>query len=158
MREQKVEPKEHILLVSTGPLCSPPFLPHKFRAKKSEVSPIDRGEERFPRAPLGSRSIERGARAMQRQRAMSWRSVGKAAQGLAAHALLFCFTLFVALKIDGRMSYSWWSVLSSPLALPSSPSLILSSYRLPVSFSSGFWAGSLAIVRNYWKEDAGLRF
>ncbi|CAL9059125.1 unnamed protein product [Musa banksii] len=47
---------------------------------------------------------------MQRQRAMSWRRVGKAAQGLAAHALLFCFTLFVALKIDGRMSYSWWII------------------------------------------------
>ncbi|CAL9118520.1 unnamed protein product [Musa textilis] len=47
---------------------------------------------------------------MQRQRAMSWRRVGKAAQALAAHALLFCFTLFLALKIDGRTSYSWWII------------------------------------------------
>ncbi|RRT62573.1 hypothetical protein GW17_00041419 [Ensete ventricosum] len=51
---------------------------------------------------------------MQRQRAMSWRRVGKAAQALAAHALLFCFTLLLALKIDARTSYSWWSVPSSP--------------------------------------------
>ncbi|XP_042407096.1 uncharacterized protein LOC121996973 isoform X2 [Zingiber officinale] len=47
---------------------------------------------------------------MHRQRAMSWRKVGKAAQALAAHALLFCFTLFLALKIDGRTPYSWWTI------------------------------------------------
>ncbi|XP_074558884.1 uncharacterized protein LOC141814834 [Curcuma longa] len=47
---------------------------------------------------------------MHRQRAMSWRKVGKAAQALAAHALLFCFTLFLALKIDGRTPYSWWII------------------------------------------------
>ncbi|WOL02814.1 hypothetical protein Cni_G11533 [Canna indica] len=47
---------------------------------------------------------------MQRHRAMSWRKVGNAAQALAAHALLFCFTLFLALKIDGRTPYSWWII------------------------------------------------
>ncbi|WOK97721.1 hypothetical protein Cni_G06429 [Canna indica] len=38
------------------------------------------------------------------------RTVGKAAQELAAHALLFCFTLFLALKIDGRTPYTWWTI------------------------------------------------
>ncbi|XP_042435825.1 uncharacterized protein LOC122021738 isoform X1 [Zingiber officinale] len=47
---------------------------------------------------------------MHRQRAMSWRKVGKAAQELAAHALLFCYTFLLALKIDGGTSYSWWII------------------------------------------------
>ncbi|XP_038984746.1 uncharacterized protein LOC103721407 [Phoenix dactylifera] len=47
---------------------------------------------------------------MERRKAMTWARVGKSAQAVAAHGLLFCFTLFLALKIDGRISYSWWIV------------------------------------------------
>ncbi|XP_072991152.1 uncharacterized protein [Typha latifolia] len=47
---------------------------------------------------------------MQRRRAMAWTGVGKSAQAVAAHGLLFCFTLFLALKIDRRTSYSWWII------------------------------------------------
>ncbi|XP_010916528.2 uncharacterized protein [Elaeis guineensis] len=47
---------------------------------------------------------------MERRKAMTWARVGKSAQAVAAHGLLFCFTLFLALKIDGRFSYSWWIV------------------------------------------------
>lgn len=49
-------------------------------------------------------------REMQRRRAMTWRRVGKEAQALVAHGLLICFTLSLALKIDGRTHYPWWSV------------------------------------------------
>lgn len=79
------------------------------------------GREEFERER--ERASERAA--MNGQMAMSWRKVGKAAQELAAHALLFCFTFFLALKIDDRTSYSWWSVL-----------LLFSSLCNLMSFSS----------------------
>ncbi|CAI9753578.1 unnamed protein product [Fraxinus pennsylvanica] len=41
---------------------------------------------------------------------MSWRRVGKAAQAVAAHALLFSFTVSLVLKLDHTVSYSWWIV------------------------------------------------
>ncbi|PKU69449.1 hypothetical protein MA16_Dca015321 [Dendrobium catenatum] len=47
---------------------------------------------------------------MERRRAMTWPRVGKSAQAVLAHGMLFCFTLFLALKIDDRIGYSWWSV------------------------------------------------
>ncbi|OAY63054.1 hypothetical protein ACMD2_22285 [Ananas comosus] len=53
---------------------------------------------------------------MQRRRAMTWTSVGRSAQAVVAHGLLFCFTLFLALKIDRRTSYSWW-ITFAPLWL-----------------------------------------
>ncbi|XP_072971429.1 uncharacterized protein [Typha angustifolia] len=47
---------------------------------------------------------------MQRRRAMTWARAWKSAQAVAAHGSLFCFTLFMALKIDGRAAFSWWMV------------------------------------------------
>ncbi|KAM0952690.1 putative transcription factor C2H2 family [Dioscorea sansibarensis] len=47
---------------------------------------------------------------MNRRRAMTWSRVGKSAQGVAAHGLLFCFTILLALKLDDRVSYSWWII------------------------------------------------
>ncbi|XP_016672576.1 uncharacterized protein [Gossypium hirsutum] len=41
---------------------------------------------------------------------MSWRRVLKSAQALAAHSLLFCFTLLLLLKLDHLLSYSWWTI------------------------------------------------
>jgi hypothetical protein len=49
---------------------------------------------------------------MQRRRAQTWAGVGKTAQAAAAHAALFCFTLLLALRVDGRTDYSWWYVSS----------------------------------------------
>ncbi|XVF53953.1 hypothetical protein PTKIN_Ptkin05aG0141800 [Pterospermum kingtungense] len=41
---------------------------------------------------------------------MSWRRVLKSAQALAAHSLLFCFTILLLLKLDHFVSYSWWII------------------------------------------------
>lgn len=41
---------------------------------------------------------------------MSWRRVLKSVQALAAHTLLFCFTLLLVFKLDRVVSCSWWSV------------------------------------------------
>lgn len=41
---------------------------------------------------------------------MTWARVAKSAQALAAHGLLFCFTLLLALKVDHRTTYSWWII------------------------------------------------
>ncbi|KAJ3672925.1 hypothetical protein LUZ60_006299 [Juncus effusus] len=46
----------------------------------------------------------------QRRRPMTWMGVGKSAQGAAAHVFLFCFTVLLALKIDRRLSLSWWII------------------------------------------------
>ncbi|KAF7838619.1 putative finger family protein [Senna tora] len=43
---------------------------------------------------------------------MSWRRVLKSVQALAAHTLLFSFTLLLVLKLDHELSCSWWSVLA----------------------------------------------
>ncbi|KAL2338297.1 hypothetical protein Fmac_012743 [Flemingia macrophylla] len=45
---------------------------------------------------------------------MSWRRVLKSAQALSAHTFLFCFTLFLVLKLDHNIPFSWW-VIFSPL-------------------------------------------
>ncbi|XP_021849860.1 uncharacterized protein [Spinacia oleracea] len=45
-----------------------------------------------------------------RRHAMSWRKVAQSAQGLAAHGLLFTFTLLLVLKLDHITSCSWWTV------------------------------------------------
>ncbi|KAK7356979.1 hypothetical protein VNO80_16260 [Phaseolus coccineus] len=49
-----------------------------------------------------------------RRRVMSWRRVAKALQALVAHALLFSFTLLLALKLDRLLpdSWTWWKVFS----------------------------------------------
>ncbi|PPS12593.1 hypothetical protein GOBAR_AA08056 [Gossypium barbadense] len=47
---------------------------------------------------------------------MTWRRVGKSLQALVAHALLFSFTLLLALKLHHALSYSWW-VVFAPLWL-----------------------------------------
>ncbi|CAJ1976698.1 unnamed protein product [Sphenostylis stenocarpa] len=53
-----------------------------------------------------------------RRRVMSWRRVAKALQALVAHALLFSFTLLLALKLDHLLPYSWtWWKVFSPLWL-----------------------------------------
>uniref|UniRef100_A0A7N0U0Q5 RING-type domain-containing protein n=1 Tax=Kalanchoe fedtschenkoi TaxID=63787 RepID=A0A7N0U0Q5_KALFE len=42
---------------------------------------------------------------------MSWRRVARSAQALAAHSLLFIFTLLLALRLSHTLaSYSWWIV------------------------------------------------
>lgn len=41
---------------------------------------------------------------------MSCRRVLKSIQALAAHSLLFCFTLLLVLKLDHTVSCSWWLV------------------------------------------------
>ncbi|XP_021905543.1 uncharacterized protein LOC110820399 [Carica papaya] len=41
---------------------------------------------------------------------MSWRRVLKSVQALAAHSLLFSFTLLLVLKLDHIVSYSWWLI------------------------------------------------
>lgn len=41
---------------------------------------------------------------------MSWRRVLKSAQALGAHTFLFCFTLFLVLKLDHHISSSWWII------------------------------------------------
>ncbi|XP_012478627.1 uncharacterized protein LOC105794150 isoform X2 [Gossypium raimondii] len=53
---------------------------------------------------------------VERRRVMTWRRVGKSLQALVAHALLFSFTLLLALKLHHALSYSWW-VVFSPLWL-----------------------------------------
>ncbi|KAM3294585.1 hypothetical protein ACQJBY_037466 [Aegilops geniculata] len=47
---------------------------------------------------------------MQRRRAQTWAGVGKTAQAAAAHAALFCFTLLLALRVDGLTDSSWWII------------------------------------------------
>ncbi|KAL6994901.1 hypothetical protein U1Q18_005037 [Sarracenia purpurea var. burkii] len=47
---------------------------------------------------------------MLRRKAMSWRRVAKSVQALAAHTLLFCFTLFLVLKLDHVVHCSWWFI------------------------------------------------
>ncbi|KAL3529315.1 hypothetical protein ACH5RR_008637, partial [Cinchona calisaya] len=39
---------------------------------------------------------------------MNWRRTGKALQALSAHTLLLCFTLFLVLKLDHVVSFSWF--------------------------------------------------
>ncbi|KAJ0241355.1 RING-type domain-containing protein [Hirschfeldia incana] len=46
------------------------------------------------------------------RRVMSWRRVWKSFQALLAHALLFSFTLLLALKLDRLLSHSWWFVFT----------------------------------------------
>ncbi|KAG6745844.1 hypothetical protein POTOM_050354 [Populus tomentosa] len=41
---------------------------------------------------------------------MNWRRVLKSVQALAAHCLLFSFTLLLVLKLDHVVSYSWWLI------------------------------------------------
>ncbi|PQP93246.1 uncharacterized protein Pyn_22772 [Prunus yedoensis var. nudiflora] len=41
---------------------------------------------------------------------MNWRRVLKSVQALAAHSLLFTFTLLLVLKLDRVTSYSWWII------------------------------------------------
>ncbi|KAK6251696.1 hypothetical protein QUC31_013416 [Theobroma cacao] len=53
---------------------------------------------------------------VERRRVMSWRRVGKSLQALVAHALLFSFTLLLALKLHHAVSRSWW-VVFAPLWL-----------------------------------------
>ncbi|KAL5722264.1 hypothetical protein ACHQM5_005804 [Ranunculus cassubicifolius] len=45
-------------------------------------------------------------------KAMSWKRVAKSAQALAAHGLLFAFTLLLVLKLDHTISSSWWLVFA----------------------------------------------
>ncbi|XP_073139839.1 uncharacterized protein [Henckelia pumila] len=47
---------------------------------------------------------------------MSWRRVGKSLQQVAAHTLLFSFTVLLVLKLDHIVSCSWW-VIFFPLWL-----------------------------------------
>ncbi|MED6149741.1 hypothetical protein PIB30_065493 [Stylosanthes scabra] len=47
-----------------------------------------------------------------RRRVMSWRRVAKSLKALLAHALLFTFSLLLALKLDYVLHSSWWTVFS----------------------------------------------
>ncbi|XP_059648610.1 uncharacterized protein LOC132294684 [Cornus florida] len=44
------------------------------------------------------------------RRVMSWRRVAKSLQAVVAHGSLFSFTLFLVLKLDCAVSYSWWII------------------------------------------------
>ncbi|GLT75780.1 hypothetical protein SLA2020_474780 [Shorea laevis] len=50
------------------------------------------------------------------RRVMSWRRVAHSLHALVAHALLFSFTLLLALKLQHAVPYSWW-VIFAPLWL-----------------------------------------
>ncbi|KAA8529215.1 hypothetical protein F0562_033986 [Nyssa sinensis] len=45
-----------------------------------------------------------------RRREMSWRRVAKSLHAVVAHGLLFSFTLFLVLKLDCVVPYSWWII------------------------------------------------
>ncbi|KAI3726810.1 hypothetical protein L1987_66616 [Smallanthus sonchifolius] len=47
---------------------------------------------------------------------MIWNRIEKSSQAFSAHTLLFCFTIFLVLKLDHLVSYSWW-IIFSPLLL-----------------------------------------
>ncbi|KAI9091946.1 hypothetical protein K1719_027881 [Acacia pycnantha] len=53
---------------------------------------------------------------MARRRVITWGRVRKSLQALFSYALLFLFTLLLALKIDNVVHYSWW-IIFSPLWL-----------------------------------------
>ncbi|KAL6187904.1 hypothetical protein ACLB2K_039299 [Fragaria x ananassa] len=46
------------------------------------------------------------------RRVMTWRSVAKSLQALSAHALLFTFTVLLALRLHHAVRYPWWIVFS----------------------------------------------
>nr|GMD18383.1 RING finger protein like [Ipomoea batatas] len=50
--------------------------------------------------------------APERPRVMTGRRVLKSLQGVAAHGLLFSFTLLLVLKLDRAFPYSWWAVFT----------------------------------------------
>lgn len=49
-----------------------------------------------------------------KKKKMSWSRVLKSAQAFAAHTFLLCFTLLLLLKLDHRISSSWW-IIFAPL-------------------------------------------
>lgn len=93
------------------PCFYPPFLRVSdpspgVESKEAEPAAEEKGRFGFPVGRgLGSR------REMQRRRGHTWAGVGKTAQAAAAHAALFCFTLLLALRVDGRTAHSWWYAL-----------------------------------------------
>ncbi|KAF9671415.1 hypothetical protein SADUNF_Sadunf12G0045300 [Salix dunnii] len=99
---------------------------------------------------------------------MSWRRVLKSVQALAAHCLLFSFTLFLVLKLDHVTSYSWWRLYGQSFNdcvwSPTLMTLVFYSYRnwghcgLAIDGDDG---GKLSVVVPYvigGDDRVGMRF
>ncbi|CAN6896243.1 unnamed protein product [Brassica oleracea] len=77
---------------------------------------------------------------------MSCRRVLKSIQALAAHTLLFCFTLFLALKLDHTLSSSWWMVFLPLWAFHAVVARGRFSLPAPVAPRNRHWAPCHAVV------------
>uniref|UniRef100_M4DJ79 RING-type domain-containing protein n=1 Tax=Brassica campestris TaxID=3711 RepID=M4DJ79_BRACM len=77
---------------------------------------------------------------------MSCRRVLKSIQALAAHTLLFCFTLFLVLKLDHTLSSSWWMVFLPLWAFHAVVARGRFSLPAPVAPRNRHWAPCHAVV------------
>ncbi|KAG2303202.1 hypothetical protein Bca52824_031853 [Brassica carinata] len=77
---------------------------------------------------------------------MSWRRVLKSLQALAAHSLLFSFTLLLALKLDHTLSCSWWMVFFPLWAFHAVVARGRFSLPAPVAPRNRHWAPCHAVV------------
>jgi hypothetical protein len=86
-------------------------IPISTSVKPKESAAAAAAEEEEEEGRFGLPVGEPREEEMQRRRGQTWAGVGKTAQAAAAHAALFCFTLLLALRVDGRTTYSWWYAL-----------------------------------------------
>ncbi|AEE29718.1 Transmembrane Fragile-X-F-associated protein [Arabidopsis thaliana] len=77
---------------------------------------------------------------------MSCRRVLKSIQALAAHSLLFCFTLLLVLKLDHTVSSSWWMVFFPLWAFHAVVARGRFSLPAPVAPRNRHWAPCHAVV------------
>nr|VDC63754.1 unnamed protein product [Brassica rapa] len=77
---------------------------------------------------------------------MSWRRVLKSIQALAAHTLLFSFTLLLVLKLDHTVSSSWWTVFLPLWAFHAVVARGRFSLPAPVAPRNRHWAPCHAVV------------
>ncbi|KAG5392547.1 hypothetical protein IGI04_022510 [Brassica rapa subsp. trilocularis] len=77
---------------------------------------------------------------------MSCRRVLKSIQALAAHSLLFSFTLFLVLKLDHTLSSSWWMVFFPLWAFHAVVARGRFSLPAPVAPRNRHWAPCHAVV------------
>ncbi|KAL0704501.1 hypothetical protein Bca4012_070926 [Brassica carinata] len=77
---------------------------------------------------------------------MSCRRVLKSIQALAAHSLLFSFTLFLVLKLDHTLSCSWWMVFFPLWAFHAVVARGRFSLPAPIAPRNRHWAPCHAVV------------